>query len=285
MDKAAGASTATNASDDTEKDVPATEKIKRTGKDDDVAASERVRQQKRAIERKLREQEEEDERKRKEREEQTKRRTETEKVKETQDKIRFELPATGKFGRVSFAQQRKKIEDAAKRQQEAKEKSAKRAIPQFSFGKAPPAFTSVESSVPRIDASTFMKKLNEEKQRNQLLDNAAEDIAGTLPLGKIPLPKENLAKETASHPMETENAADGANPGAAKDQDDDLKLLGIDPDSTSAMNISHKPPQMASRKPNGAQSTSGAATTAANLCGVFNSVVQTDGKWPFEHRT
>ena len=171
LDKAAGISTATHASEEEKRD----EKPRKDHMNE-VSAAERVKQQKRAIERELREKEEEEERKRRELEEEKRRIAEAEKERQTKEdksneKVRLEFPVTGKIGKMTWAKQQQRLQEKFKqRQEEAKEREAthQKSKLQFSFGRTPPTFQDQTGPKgPRIDATTFMKKLKEEKQKNQ----------------------------------------------------------------------------------------------------------------------
>ena len=245
----------------------------------------------------LREKEEEDERKRKEWEDQVKKSAEAERerqnkeAKENVEKARLELPATGKIGKMTWVKQQQRIQEKIKqRQEEAKEREAvqQKGRLQFSFGRAAPTFQTANNNQmgqqgPRIDAATFMKKLKEEKERNQIKDQAAEPATldqflsvgnDSLPVvtETIPLPKA-LQVESAPKFVSTEVSPSLPKSDVQKEREEDLKMLGIDPDSTSVMDISNRPPVMAARKPNTVATSpgaSGAATSASSLYSVFN---------------
>ena len=284
LDKAAGISTAIRESDDKGKDDVKVEKQNRdSDKGDEVSAAERVKQQKRAIERQLREKEEEEERRKKELEDQAKKVAEHEKqsreTKEGTEKVRLELPATGKIGKMTWVKQQQRLQEKIKqRQEEAREREAaqQKSKLQFSFGRAPPTFQTGGAHGPRIDATTFIKKLKEEKERNKTQDQTSEPANldmflsvgdSSLPVvtEEIPLPKIGLksGKTEAIHQPPPKSEIE-------MEREEDFKMLGIDPGSTSAMDISNKPPVMASRKPSSDATSPGAATSATSLYSVFN---------------
>ena len=278
----AGVSAATQ--DDKEGEA-AVEKQRQKAKEEEILAAERVKKQKRAIERKIREQEQEEERKQKEWEEQVKRAAEAEKEKHKEErthteKVRFELPATGKIGRTTLAKQQQKLQEKTRQQQKAKEQeeSKQKGKLQFSFGKAPLAFKSssdkADSQGVRIDASTFLKKLNEEKQRNQIEDKSVEpaSLDKFLSVGDTSLPvvAETRPEQSSTQPRESTAKRNTPSKRKHPDQDEDLKLLGIDPDSTSVMDISNRPPQLAGRKPSTETGACGAATSVSGLYNVLN---------------
>ncbi len=148
--------------------------------------------------------------------------------------------AKGKVGKLHWVKQQQKIIEKVKAQQEiAKERESKQK-PKFllSFGKVNPA-PAIEKdvNVPKIDASTFLKRLKEDRMRNT--DNATREDENksnkyndSMNLEDIPLPSL------------------GAPPTAANNQmTEDMKLLGIDSDSTTVMPITNPAPSMAARKP------------------------------------
>ena len=289
LDKAAGISTATHHSEDEKKHDAGDEKHRKDSSDDhDVSAAERVKQQKRAIERELREKEEEDQRKKMKLEDEMKRAAEAEKEKQNKEgrsheKVRLEFPATGKIGKMTWVKQQQRLQEKIKqRQEEAKEREASQQKNklQFSFGRTPPSFQAqVGPRGPRIDATTFMKKLKEEKQKNQSQDHTDDrsNLDQFLTVGDnsllvvtedIPLPDDNTAKSV------TRNETVRQKSQLEQEREEDFRLLGIDPGSTSVMDIKNRPPVMASRKPTNDLSSpgsSGAATSASSLYSVFSA--------------
>ena len=238
----------------------------------------------------MREKEEEDQRKRKELEDEIKRAAEAEKEKQNKEgrsheKVRLEFPATGKIGKMTWAKQQQRLQEKIKqRQEEAKEREAsqQKGKLQFSFGRTPPSFQAQAGPKgPRIDATTFMKKLKEEKQKNQSQDHVdgRSSLDRFLTVGDnslpvvtedIPLPDDTTAKSVTKN----ETVATTQKSQLEQEREEDFRLLGIDPGSTSVMDIKNRPPVMASQKPtNGSFSpgASGAATSASSLYNVFSA--------------
>ncbi len=106
--------------------------------------------------------------------------------------------AKGKVGKLHWVKQQQKVMEKVKAQQEvAKERELKQK-PKFllSFGKVNPApAIDKDVSVPKIDASTFLKRLKEDKMRST--ENGSREAGkistkdkGNLNLEDIPLPSQ-----------------------------------------------------------------------------------------------